>query len=345
MKRWHSASFSTEVKSAMIKSSEVKKAGKLHGADLVGIASMDRFEGAPRDMDPRYIFPDARAMIVCACRIPRGTLIGIEEGTFFTSYSMMGYAGINFVRMPMVLWSLTGFLEDAGYDAVPIANNFPWAGSSAINGGERKDWSRPVAPGKPAPDVTIHFRIAAFAAGLGEIGYSKVFLTPEFGPRQRFGAILTNAPLEPDPIFEGKICDRCMLCARHCSGGAISTTETVKIKVAGREIEWNKLDETRCCTAFRGGNPESNPFYRDQPKENIMWHGQAWEGACGCIRECMIHLEKNGVLKNKFEEPFRRRPPWHLPADWKKDIPLTSSRLGPAPQKETDEILDRIQID
>ena len=139
----------------MIKSSEVKKAGKLHGADLVGIASMDRFEGAPRDMDPRYIFPDARAMIVCACRIPRGTLIGIEEGTFFTSYSMMGYAGINFVRMPMVLWSLTGFLEDAGYDAVPIANNFPWAGSSAINGGERKDWSRPVAPGKPAPDVFL----------------------------------------------------------------------------------------------------------------------------------------------------------------------------------------------
>ncbi len=311
---------------------DVKKFGKAKGADLVGIASMDRFEGAPRQMDPRHIFPDAKAMIVCALRIPRGTLLGIEEGTFFTSYSMMGYAGINFVSMPMVLWGITAHIEDQGYDAVPIANHFPWSGISNDHGGERTGWSRPVAPDKPAPDVFIPLRIAAFAAGLGQIGYSKVFLTPEFGPRQRFGVILTNAPLEPDPIFEGELCDRCMLCVKDCTGDAISATETEKITVAGQDVEWGKLDERRCRLAFSGGNPEANPFYRDRTPENIIWHGEAWEGARGCIRACMIHLEEKGVLKNKFERPFRTRKPWRLQNDWKKDIPETAPRLGPSPE-------------
>ena len=302
----------------MVTSEQVKQVGRSQGADLVGIASMDRFEGAPKQADPRYIFPGAKAMIVCASRIPRGSLIGIEEGTFFQSYSMMGYAGINFVRMPMVLWGLTAFLEDAGYDAVPLANHIPWTGVSNDDGGPRPGWSRPVAPDRPAPDVFVHYRIAAFAAGLGEIGYSKVFLTPEFGPRQRFGAILTNAPLDADPIFTGKLCDRCLRCAQTCSGKAISTTETVRIRVAGHDVEWGRLDEESCRAAFRGGNPERNPFYLPRPPENIMWHGEAWEGACGCIRECMLHLEEKGALRNAFHEPFRRRPAWRLPADWKE---------------------------
>lgn len=313
---------------------EIKKIAKAQGADLVGIASMDRFEGAPRQMDPREIFPDAKAMIVMACRIPRGCFVGIEEGTFFASYAMMGYAGINFVRMPSVLWGVTNFLEDAGYDAIPIANEFPWAGIDNTNGKPNNN-SRPVAPGKPAPDVTPHLRIAAYAAGLGQIGYSKVFLTPEFGPRQRFGAILTSAPLEADPIFEGKICDRCMQCVKQCSGKAISAKETVKITVAGHEVEWGKLDEARCRIAFRGGVPESNPFVRDQPS-HIMWHGEALEGASGCMRACMVHLEEKGILKNKFHDKFRKKAPWKMPKDWKKDIPPSAPRLDDAKATERD---------
>ena len=40
---------------------DVKAKAKALGADLVGIASMDRWEGAPKQCDPRYIFPRARA--------------------------------------------------------------------------------------------------------------------------------------------------------------------------------------------------------------------------------------------------------------------------------------------
>jgi len=33
----------------------LKKHAKRSGSDLVGITSMDRFEGAPKHQDPRYI--------------------------------------------------------------------------------------------------------------------------------------------------------------------------------------------------------------------------------------------------------------------------------------------------
>ncbi len=295
----------------MVTSQMVKDVAKAAGADLVGIASMDRFEGAPKQADPRYIFPDAQAMIVLAFRIPRGALRGIEEGTFFVSYCGMGYAGINFVLQPMVLWQVVRFLEQEGYEAVPVQNCFPWCGIHTQTGELRPNWSRPVSPDKPAPDVFIHLRLAAFAAGLGEIGYSKLLLTPEFGPRQRLACILTDAPLDPDPLYEGpQLCDRCMLCVKDCTGGALSETETVKVRIAGVEVEWAKLDVKKCTEAFQNPPPEYNPFLGNPSP--IYWYGRALEGARGCMRACMVHLEEEGKLRYKFKRPFRVRQPWRI---------------------------------
>ena len=74
----------------MITSAYIKEQARKFGADLVGITSMDRFEGAPKQMDPRYIFPGAKSMIVLGYRIPRGAFRGIEEGTFFHYLSIYG---------------------------------------------------------------------------------------------------------------------------------------------------------------------------------------------------------------------------------------------------------------
>jgi epoxyqueuosine reductase len=318
----------------MLDSRTVKEYATKCGADVVGVASMDRWEGAPRQMDPRYIAPGAKAMVVMGFRILRGCLRGIEEGTFYIAYSGMGYAGINHVLQPMVLWSFCRMLEDEGYEAVPIPNNFPWNNTDvsgndpARTGQMRPEWSRPVSPDRPAPDVFVHMRIAAFCAGLGEISYSKLFLTPQFGPRQRLAAVLTNAPIEPDPLFDGGLCDRCMACVGECSGQAISSTETVKVRVAGRELEWGKIDYEKCSRAFCGGSSETNPFMVTSEDEQGFTqpvgraqnykvaptydYGRAIEGASGCMRACMVHLEEQGKLTNKFREPFRTGKPWRL---------------------------------
>lgn len=316
----------------MLSKEAIRNYAKNIGADLCGFSSMDRFEGAPKQMDPRYIFPGAKTCIVLAFRIPRGYFRGIEEGTYFANYTAMGYAGINEVYGPIVLRELCCFLEDFGYEAVPIPNisfhnNAPSRGYDL-----RKELppmnAIPVEDGKPCPDVLIDMRAAAFAAGLGEYGWSKVFLTPEFGPMQRFVALLTDFEVEPDPLFEGKICDRCMSCARACSGQAISTKEKDYIDIAGRHIEFGKLDNYACFNAYRGGVAEYNPFDveakgidTDAPDREMqrnfglvryMRHNHALEGARGCMRECYIHLEKKGVLKNKFKNPFRTQNPWKI---------------------------------
>ena len=287
---------------------DVKAKAKELGADLCGIAPMSRFEGAPKQNDPRYIFPDAKSMIVLGFRIPRGSLRGIEEGTHFLNYPSMGYAALNQVYGPMVLWKMTRWMEDHGYEAIPQLNANGGEAINPVTGMFRAGWSRPVREGLPYPDVLVSFRIAAYLAGLGEFGWSKVFLTPEFGPRQRFAVILTDAELEPDPIYEGHICDRCKLCVKNCHGHAIPMDESVKVTLAGHEVEFGKLDAMACEKGIHGGQQgELSPFEGDYPHQ--YGYGRAIEGACGCIRACMVHLEQRNKLKCDFRRPFRK-PGW-----------------------------------
>jgi ferredoxin len=317
----------------MLTAEQIKKCAKANGADIVGIGSTDRFEGAPPQMDPRYMFPDAKSVIVMGFRHFRGVFRGIEEGTFFTAYSAMGYAGINYIYQPLVLWNVSKIIEDAGYEALPLPNVYLGINTDASSpnlgesGKMNPKVSAPVEKSKPAPDVFIHIRIAAFIAGLGEIGFSKMFLSPELGPRQRLAAILTDAPLQADPLYEGKLCDKCMGCVKACSLQAIPRDKIVKIKVAGRDIEWADIDMRKCCNGFSGGSECANPFMiteEDKQKFSDTWasfhhkvkpvyyYARALEGASGCIRACMIHLEQQGKIKNLFKEPFRKRKPWRL---------------------------------
>ncbi|MGB9887167.1 MAG: (4Fe-4S)-binding protein [Moorellales bacterium] len=235
----------------MLTAAEVKEYAVRCGADLVGIGDIQRYEGAPPQYDPRYILPEAKVIIGFGFRIHRGVFRGIEEGTFFAGYPGMGYSSINDVYAPIVLREVANLLEDHGYEAVMYTNTMVRPGLGQ---------GRPVAPGKPRPDIFLHFRIAAFICGLGQIGYNKLLLTKRFGPRQRLAFIITDAPLQPDPLIEESICDRCMLCVKECPAGLISPDKTEKVTVAGREIEWGQLDEPRCALLNWTGTPETNPF-------------------------------------------------------------------------------------
>ena len=326
----------------MLTAEEVKDFARQAGADLVGIGSLDRFEGAPLQFDPRYISPDAKSIIGLGFRVHRGLYRGIEEGTWFAGLPSMGYANINDIFAPIVLREISSFLEDHGSEAIPYQNTSVRLGSGA---------GRAVAEGLPRPDVFIHFRIAAYLCGMGEIGWSKVFLTPEFGPRQRFAFILTDAELEPDPLVTpGTLCDRCKLCVRDCPAGAISKDESIQVTLAGQPVEWGRFDEEKCACVYQTSTPEYGPFLDAETGEKVtklvnmppgqersqmiayeggMWSlgrktpysTNAWEsfhhpgtvcGARGCQRACFIHLEEQHKLSNKFDKPFRVRKPWKL---------------------------------
>ncbi|MCF7853664.1 MAG: 4Fe-4S binding protein [Candidatus Pacebacteria bacterium] len=319
----------------------IKRQALALGADSVGIGNIERWANAPTQMDPKQIMPECKSIIAMAFRVMRGSMRGIEEGTFFSNYSSMGYGGITYLYMPMTVINLCKYIEDRGYEALPMGHQSDWRGIDAYytgaQGGGRlkRDYSRPVAPGRAAPDVMIHLRIAGYLCGLGEIGYSMMLLTPEFGPRNRIGVILTDVELEPDPIYDGpQLCNRCMACVRDCPTGAISRNETVKLNLAGNDVEFAKIDCDACNRGFRGAeetgrelpedkqymNPTTKPgFWSPFHKKphNLYNTGQAVGGARGCTRACMVQLEKRGVLRNKFKDEFRRRPEWRV--DWSTD--------------------------
>lgn len=336
----------------MLNAKEVKNYAIECGADLVGIGDINRFEGFQKEKDPRYIFPEAKVIIGLGFRILRGSLRGIEEGTQFYQYSTMGVENINEVYAPIVLQKVSRLLEDNGYEGV-IQRYIGDRRRSSDSGTNPEitptfkiPYSEPVSPDKPAPDVQIDFNLGAYICGLGEVGYCGLVLSPEFGPMQRFAFILTDAPLELDPLYESpKLCDRCMKCVEECPGKAISRTKKLKMEIDGHELEWGELDEWQCAAYYMGAKKQTNPFlmrdaFKDLPDADRIISGKkrlssqevlqvveilnkyyprvtnnynpAICGGRGCIRACMIHLEQQGKLKNKFKTPFRKRKPWKL---------------------------------
>ena len=315
---------------------EVKRRALEMGADVVGIGSIDRWADAPLQMDPKQIMPECKSIIGMVFRVERGSLRGVEEGTYFSNYSAMGYGGITYLYMPMTVINLSKFIEDQGYEAIPMGHQSDWRAIDNQGYAER-GYTRPVRPGQAMPDIMVHLRIAAYLCGLGEIGFSKMFLSPQFGPRCRLGIVLTDVELEPDPIYDGpKLCNRCMACIKACPGNCFDPVNTVKLNLAGHELEWADIDIYKCNVAFRGakrtGVEQERPYldsaaYNDtvpgewspffQKPKNLYQTGQAICGSRGCTRACMISLESRGVLQNSFKDKFRRRPVWSV--DWSKE--------------------------
>jgi ferredoxin len=353
----------------MLTSEMIKKAALAAGADLCGIGDMARFEGAPREMDPRQLFPEARTVIGMAFRIPRGVQRGIEEGVQFYQYPSMAYGGINEIYAPAVLYKVGKLIEDNGYEAMLYRNTGARGVVSDMDGSPGNtlspeeqievneqaktkaahhrsvQFTRPVRAGGVAPDLQFHFRLAGVACGLGEIGWSKMFLTPRFGPLQRLAFIFTDAPLEPDPLYDGPSpCLGCYACVRNCPGGCLSRTESVTVSIGGKKCEWGKLDEWKCYAFYVHSGRKYDPFV---PKEvfdknengsldllegkapaneqEIMkiytalekyfptWVGYNMAKCGGCIGACVSMMEKRGgCLAGRFKTLFRAKPRWKM---------------------------------
>jgi len=237
-----------------------EKAAEL-GIDCIGIGNIERFKDAPVLMSPLTYFPEAKSVIAVAMRIPRGTYRGIEEGTHWHNYTFYSYNKLNSLFRPIKSYNLCRFIEDNGYEAVA---HYP-----AVPEGNGVT-AKPVAEGKVPPDVVCSVRIIAAGCGLGEVGYSKVFLTKKFGPRVRLGLIFTDCELEPDPILDtGDICLHCGACVRECPGNAIpSLKETAKrlwVDFGGEKKIWyGDVRMGRCTLSHHGFNNECSPFHKKE---------------------------------------------------------------------------------
>src|SRR4030065_2239430 len=98
----------------MMDSQEVKRMTRELGADLVGIASVQRLDTAPERFRPADVFPGAKSVIAYAKRLPDGV---------FSTESPVPYTFASSVTLQEVFrvtYGLTLRLEDYGVTAVPI---------------------------------------------------------------------------------------------------------------------------------------------------------------------------------------------------------------------------------
>lgn len=272
-----------------MKAAEVKAAARGFGAELAGIGSIDRFAEASPDCSPSAIFPECCSVIVVGRRILRGALRGVEEGTNFSStYKSFGFTWLEDNFLAQTTYDLTCWIEEQGFEAVPL---FGYAEEGMPKG-------RPVHPDKPAPNVYVDMNHAALAAGLGEMGLMDVVLTPEFGPRQRFALILTDAELEADPVRGKSICVDCSACVDACPLGAINADAVREVGVPGHTMEVATVDYAVCARCPNGAM--SAPGRGTRPDRL----------AAACARACLVQLEAAGKSGNRFDVPFRKRKPW-----------------------------------
>ena len=173
------------------------------GADLVGIAPVERWAKAPVEHSPLGIMPTAKSVIVCAVHIPDACVeLGSEEDPRKPGTGLV--LGNVSTTLNFLAFRLGNFLEEQDWPTIPVPQTVFWNYRPS-----------PGAPRGWMADITHYY--AAACAGLGEIGWHNLCITPEFGPRQRFVSIITAAPLTPDPMYSGPaLCDRCLLCAKHC---------------------------------------------------------------------------------------------------------------------------------
>jgi len=269
---------------------ELKAAAKGFGADLVGIASIDVLRDLPKEINPLSIHSRARSVIVLGRKVLRGALRGYEQGNELDiAYPEFGLYSLEDNFLSKTTYDVSIWMERHGFEAVPL---FAYEV-------DKQPVGVPVAPDKPAPNVILQYRLLAQAAGLGETGLNGLFLTPEFGPRQRFAMLVSDADLEADKPFKPRICDDCGACAKGCPLAALDAAAGKPFGLAGHERTVAARDNNRCLRCRNGAIQTNEGRFNTVDRM-----------AAACNRACIAALEARGILKEKFATPFRQGPAW-----------------------------------
>jgi len=234
-----------------LNSANLKQLAKDWGATLVGIAPVERFEGAPPGHGPLDLMPKAKSVIVAGVRIPdpvveydqyhikmkeMDTELGIEANTE-NFYMQMGYYTED-MMLNIISVKLANYIE-LNYNLRSIST--PDAAHTGLG----------------TSIMTPRFgffsqRHAAVRAGLGEFGLSGLVITPQYGPRVRYVSVITEAEVEPDPLLIEKVClrgkcggEKGPACQQRCGNKAISLRPNIDTDKIFIDIPVD-LDRPKC---------------------------------------------------------------------------------------------------
>lgn len=219
----------------------IKETAQRLGMDMCGIASVDRFHESPPARHPEKILPGCKSVIVVAVRL----LDGVVQA--------------NFRAFEDGREDLKGIYGTYGYTMLPnFALTYACYAIAQLIERTTGEVATPLSTGPMTNGTQISLRHAAVAAGLGEFGWMSIVLTPQFGPRQRFGAILTTAEIEPDPMYDGpRLCnpEKCTICTDVCPTKAIGlygSEDCHSCTVGDKTYTYAKISFPRCQVPTQG---------------------------------------------------------------------------------------------
>lgn len=221
---------------------KVKELALANNLDYAGITLAESLQDEPEWHRPADYLPGAQTVVSIGIKLGLGVQVAnklahsnphMRHAIYPYLWHGFGMPSLHYLDRTAVL--ISRLLEKEGYLAVPVMAASTFDIRSSLT-----EFSN------------IH---AAVAAGLGELGWCGAMLTPDAGPRARFGSIITTAKLDPDPLYDGaKLCtpDKCLpagsqmpICAAVCPTRAIGP-DVEKVVIGGRSFEVAKFDSWRC---------------------------------------------------------------------------------------------------
>ncbi len=182
----------------MIKES-IRQTGLTYGADVVGFAAVGDYQ-SKRSPDPQTILPGIRSIIVLGFRELNGSLAS-DIGRI----SMHGRIGQMDLTRYGTLRTAKAIEDQYQVKAAPIMASYPLNMAAPYTG--------------LIADISL--RHAAVAAGLGIFGRHNLVISPRFGTRVIFTAIVTDMELASDPAVTEDLCNACGLCVESCPAQAL----------------------------------------------------------------------------------------------------------------------------
>ncbi len=234
-------------------SQHIKRAAKLFGATRCGITTID-----PRfNYDPMY------------------DLIKSQE----ISWDELGWKP----KTVIVL------LHEMEYEAIRTAPALPSIGTvnkayvdMAVQAGQISDFIRRLGYKAVASHNDMINKVAyGMKAGLGEAARNGALITPNYGPRVRISAILTEMDFVeydvPRRFGIQEFCEHCKLCADACPADAISKDDKPSFKPTYEGADNPALNWA--------GQPGVLKYYNDAKKCFKFWSDNGI-GCAQCIKTC-----------------------------------------------------------
>ncbi len=277
------------------------------GADLVGFGNIERCEHAPLKMSPQGILPSAKTVIVMGIHHPDACIeMGGEEhpqkiGPYSVQYLMNS-------RLDEMSYRMATFMEEKGYGVVPICSSNIWRYN------QYKELDAVFAP-----DIShIYMPVVA---GLADMGYSGLALTPEYGARNRFITVITDAKIEADPLIPpGSLCDKCMLCRKHCPSQALSKEidgEKV-LKIENYEYRFANKNLWRCAWGEHFDLDLDLKLPEKVTEDVIVEHVKKYGVRSGEMGQCLKFCVPKKI--RTFDKAYSKSPMRKYCLEWNEEL-------------------------